>query len=688
MNVLSRSLGLLLVFSASIATAAEPISVVVGDQAPQLEQQAAAELAGQFKRLFGAEVEIAKKLPSDTKTVVLVGSPKTNPVIKQALGDAWPKLSEQGIIIKGSKQGDTKRVIVGGGSPVATLWAAYELGQRLGIGYHLRGDIYPKDTIDFDLTSLDVKLEPVLNTRGFQLLDTSVVGRESWGVADHKKLLSQLAKSKFNRVTLAIQPWQPFLDYEYAAVKKNTGTLWYGETLKIDGNTPGRKAFRGAKVFENPDLSGAATYSEKADAGAKLIRGIVQAAHESGMRVALSIAPFECSPEFAKVLPNAVTVEGSQSLALAPDLSKGSIDLEWRQFAKAKLQAALKAYPQIDALELRMPGGAQKETATALTALQAVVGGASWLKSESGNKIELVVTGVDTAELAQLDRSLPGGAVALVGTDHSARRVAEKKDLLKSVPTKKVSSRLILTLGNDRLGVLSQSAVESLGPLVEELRSREWDGFQARCSILAELDPAFVFLSRAGYDAKATPESAVVDFLTTITGKPASADRLWRAMKHMEATTNLFDENNYGFKFSDRGMLMNQYRPEGLPSWWKEMKDHTTQTTIELYRGRGGADPRARDLFYYYAKRSEYVGFYVAAVEALRAAEKARKSGDNEMLIEQLETALESMFNAIDALGDTARDRSDLGLIAILTERAYRPLLAEYERMLDAVEEE
>jgi hypothetical protein len=684
MNIRAFSLLLLVpLIPTQGASAAEPISVVVEAQAPQLEQHAATELAGMLQRLFKTDVSVGNKAPASATSVVLIGNPETNPAIQQVLGNSWPKLSEQGILIKGSG----KQLVVGGGSPVATLWAVYELGHRLGVGYHLRGDIYPKAPIEFDLASLDVKLEPSIRTRGFQLLDTSIVGRESWGLADHKKLLTQLAKLKFNRVTLAIQPWQPFLDYSYRDVQKSTGVLWFGEQLKIDGDTPGRKAFEGDKVFDNPDLAAAGNYADKTAAGVKLIAGVTQAAHDLGMQVALSIAPFECSPEFSKALPDAKAIEGSHGLSLAPDLSQGAMDLRWIAFAKAKLQAVEKTYPQVDSLELRMPSSSPKETDTAMAALRYVTDSLWWQKSKSLSSLELVITGVDASNPKQLDRLIPTGSVALFGADLPVRQLVDRKSDLALVPTHKFRNRMVLTLGDDRLGVLSQSSLTSLAALVGDLNQMGWDGFQARCSILAELDPAFVYLSRAAYDATATPKASVLDFLTTITGKPASADRLWKAMEHMEETTNLFAKNNYGFKFSDRGMLMNQYRPEGLPSWWKEMKDHTTQTTIELYRGRGGAEPRARDLFYYYAKRSEYVGFYVAAVEALRAAEKARKSGDSEALIEQLETAVESMFNAIDAIGDVARDRSDLGLIAILTERAYRPLLAEYERMLDAVEE-
>ena len=47
--------------------------------------------------------------------------------------------------------------------------------------------------------------------------------------------------------------------------------------------------------------------------------------------------------------------------------------------------------------------------------------------------------------------------------------------------------------------------------------------------------------------------------------------------------------------------------------------------------------------------------------------------------VEQLEKATESMYNAINALGEVAGDNSDRGVIAVLNEYGYRPLKKEFE---------
>ena len=53
---------------------------------------------------------------------------------------------------------------------------------------------------------------------------------------------------------------------------------------------------------------------------------------------------------------------------------------------------------------------------------------------------------------------------------------------------------------------------------------------------------------------------------------------------------------------------------------------------------------------------------------------------------QQLEKAVESMYMSIDALGEVAQDTCDLGLIAVLNENGFRPLLKEFEAQAEIAE--
>ena len=67
-----------------------------------------------------------------------------------------------------------------------------------------------------------------------------------------------------------------------------------------------------------------------------------------------------------------------------------------------------------------------------------------------------------------------------------------------------------------------------------------------------------------------------------------------------------------------------------------------------------------------------------AALEAI-----AEEAGDRDEALAQVEEAMELTYNCINTLADVARDQSDRGLIAVLNAYAFRPLLAEYDRLAE-----
>jgi hypothetical protein len=279
-------------FELAPTEAAVRVHVISTDEAPELERFAAQELAEQFRRLFeDVEVVAATAVPKAAKYVVLVGNPKTNRAVKDKLGLKWPKVSDQGLVIKSFADGEQQGLIVGGGSPKATLWAAYELGHRYGIRYLLREDIFPLKRSPLKLDGFDVVMEPLLRTRTWRTVNDFAIGPESWPLEDHKRFLRQLAKMKYNDLMLSIYPWQPFVHYEFGGVKKQTALQWFGERFRVDGETAGKKAFRGAKIFENPDFAGKTGYEETTAAGIQHLRGIIGEAHRLGMQVGISISP-------------------------------------------------------------------------------------------------------------------------------------------------------------------------------------------------------------------------------------------------------------------------------------------------------------------------------------------------------------------------------------------------------------
>ena len=225
---LLKLLALCLALVAS-AIAGPKVTIVIGDKAPALEQLAAKQLAHDLSALFEADAGIQTSVPGDASAAILLGSPATNPAIAS---DAWPKLSPQGHVLKSTARG----LIIGGGSPVATLWAAGELSYRFGIRHLLHGDVLPIEKPAFKLDGFDVVLETKIKSRAWDGFNGRAFGLDSWSADDGDRLLAQLAKLKFTHIVLPekITPFAP---------------------LPVAGDSAGRTAFKGAKVFANPDAA-------------------------------------------------------------------------------------------------------------------------------------------------------------------------------------------------------------------------------------------------------------------------------------------------------------------------------------------------------------------------------------------------------------------------------------------------
>ncbi len=219
----------------------------------------------------------------------------------------------------------------------------------------MRSDVFPARKPAPELGGLDVRLEPVLRDRTWRTINDFAVGPESWPVSDQQQLFQQLAKLKFNRVMLAVYPWHPFVHYEFGGVKKETGVLWFGEKYPVDGDTPGRAAFRGAAAFENPDFAGKSTYAEMSAAGQKHMQGLIDAAHAWGMSVGVAITPLEFPREFARALPGSKPAVGLKNLTIAPGTEQAPDDPVLKDLVKTSLRAYLETYSGIDVLYLGLP---------------------------------------------------------------------------------------------------------------------------------------------------------------------------------------------------------------------------------------------------------------------------------------------------------------------------------------------
>ncbi len=259
---------------------ADKITIVLSDKAPPLEKIAAQSLKTELKLLFAIEVSVNDLAPADSSFSILLGSPQTNPAIEAS---EWPKLSDQGHILKSTQKG----LIVGGATPVATLWAAGELSYHFGLRHLLRGDARPIEKPALKFTNINTLYEPTTRVRAWSGFSDHPHGQSSWPLEQQKLLFAQLVKLKFTHLVLPSAPptFSP---------------------IPVDGDTAGRSAFKGARFFSSPVASG---FSES----------IANAAVDSGL-IVVSTPP-----------PNTLQIPlGSPTASVLPEFSASRLEADFR----------------------------------------------------------------------------------------------------------------------------------------------------------------------------------------------------------------------------------------------------------------------------------------------------------------------------------------------------------------------
>lgn len=188
------------------------VDIVVVPGAPRLERFAAEELETILERLFEVDAATGAKPVEDSAARIFIGCPKSNPALAKAVDGDWPELSDQGIVLRRLKA-SKPTLVTGGGSPVATMWAAYELGERLGVRYLLDRDVFPPKQKWQGLPELNLVMEPNMRIRCWRLVNDLADGPVSWSLEENRRFLRQMAKMKYNRIHASLWPTQPFIHY-------------------------------------------------------------------------------------------------------------------------------------------------------------------------------------------------------------------------------------------------------------------------------------------------------------------------------------------------------------------------------------------------------------------------------------------------------------------------------------------
>jgi hypothetical protein len=699
--------------------AANPPTIVIDESAPALERYAADELRRYLEKL---------KLPASMPDL-LVGSDSTNAAVNRALGEsAWPGKSDQAIVLKPATLDGRASFIVGGASPAATLWAVYELLERSGVRFLLDRDIVPDPPAALRLPEREIVLEPNLPIRQWRVMNAHACGPESWGMAQYRPLIDQLAKLKINRLFVYIWPWHPFVHFEAGGIRRSSATLWFGAHYPITPDMPGRALFGADETeFWNPDLPLHADYAQTHAAAEKLLHELMAYAKSRGMACVIVANLGEFPAEFAPLLKGAQPVNQIGGATIVPGAATAIDDPGLSDLAAAVLRATVATYAEADFIELGMqehrqwageyqrawaaldakyhieqvrplatiiddagkragyPGGAER-------ALQEVKGdivalyfydrllAARAARRADGTSPRIIFDGVAEELFPVLAQIVPRGSELLNFIDYTPSRILRRREVLRKIPARSIPSTLIYTLHDDNVGLLPQLSTPSLHELTTEIRRDGWAGFSTRYWLLGDHDSCIAYLAKAAWDADATPAAVYEDHTLAVYG-PAAAPLMRTVFSEVESATLLLEEHGLGFAFPTPQMMMQHWTAEPLPAPFARVEQHYHAALDAATRAAEHVTPGGRDLTRYWIGRLKFGVGYLQGVAAVRRAGAAEAAGKMQDARREGEAALATVRAAIEAYAGVARDRSDRGAIAVMAEYVYRPLKAKVEKL-------
>jgi len=150
------------------------------------------------------------KLPAAIPLIVVAR--KDQPILKKLTGkdpkltSAIESLAPQQYLLKTLKDRTKPTLLIVGGDPVGTLYAAYRFAEKLGVRFYLHGDTVPDEHIALKIPDLDETGKPLFSTRGIQPFHDFPEGPDWWNTDDYKAVIAQLPKLRMNFFGLHTYP--------------------------------------------------------------------------------------------------------------------------------------------------------------------------------------------------------------------------------------------------------------------------------------------------------------------------------------------------------------------------------------------------------------------------------------------------------------------------------------------------
>lgn len=690
------------------------LSIAARAETSGLERFALEELQRYLSRLFGVNAE-TEDLPAGEGDRHVLGLRQQAEFAEATAPEQFfpaAGLSDQGFAIRGTAAGGVLRLAAG--SPAALLWAVYELAEIWGVVYTLQEDIFPALSPASPFSDIDRTYEPRQRVRAWRLMSELYYGPVGWSLSRQTQVIGQLCKQKYNGIYLALWPHQPFVDFGTDGVSRTSATLNFGERIPLDADNIGREFLPEEDSFENPEFRGCRSFGDWHAAGTAYMKRVIGQAKFLGMRVCVSIQPFDFPREFAVLLEKPVDVvqAGMLTVAESGDLcnpvhirllqaqfdaylaayeeadefeiglpeharSSGSFEEAWRELdnrfelaAKHAVEEALQdeATGEIAAGGSRRAENEGRMTLVMLNALHRILDRTGFLQklNERGKRLSIKLGLSCPALLPVIADALWEGACLRVQTGYTSSRAVRNLRMLDRLDASRIRVEQIITLQDDNVGAFPQLAVSGIRRLVEYGCSRNWHGYVTRFWPTGELDPMSAALSRLSWSGGADGGNPYDTFAVKLCG-PAAAPSVSQAFRLIEDATLLLDIE-LSVMLPLKGMMTHRVASAkpAMPAILWHVLNLYAEAGVLFAEAASVVEPgAAAGHLAYWGARTRFGFFVLKGMGAIQQGNERLASGDREQALAAYETAIGLFRTALEHQAICVRDDSDRALLAV-----------------------
>jgi len=343
--------------------------IVVGDSASPFDRFVAGELQRYVEMLSGAKLEVilSRQVSGQAKgkSLLLVGGPESNGLVRQAANRRqvnFEGLKPEGYILRRLSLEGCPSLVVGGNDEAGTMYAAYDLLERLGFVFLLTKDILPQKRAEVALPFLDERVEPAFPRRGVHV-DNCYPSQTMWSLDDWRRTIDQMAKMRLNYLQVFWFPDTPFLTFEYQGEKNFLGdvtakesgyTLWrrHQGSFLVKDVTIGREHFKYPRIAP-PELQHVETPGQAFQKAQGLLRAVIAYAKTRKIKTWLAIDPVSVPANLARFAASRTGDLPFQDVLGGVYMCPG--DLVAQEINESRMKSLLATYPEAEGYFLWFP---------------------------------------------------------------------------------------------------------------------------------------------------------------------------------------------------------------------------------------------------------------------------------------------------------------------------------------------